>query len=78
MPDHDLLFAGFPCQPFSIIGDRKAMADDRGTLIHEVTRILAAKRPKAFVLENVRQFATIKGGAVLKATGKALRDAGYK
>ena len=78
VPDHDLLFAGFPCQPFSIIGDRKAMADDRGTLIHEVTRILAAKRPKAFVLENVRQFATIKGGAVLKATVKALRDAGYK
>jgi DNA (cytosine-5)-methyltransferase 1 len=62
IPDHDLLFAGFPCQPFSIIGGMAGFADDRGTLFFEIKRILAAKRPKAFILENVKQLKGHDGG----------------
>ena len=52
IPDHDLLFAGFPCQPFSIIGPMKGLNDTRGTLFFDIARILKEKKPKAFVLEN--------------------------
>lgn len=52
IPDHDILTGGFPCQAFSIIGDRLGFADTRGTLFFDVERILKAKQPKAFLLEN--------------------------
>ena len=55
LPDHDVLFAGFPCQPFSIIGDMRGTDDTRGTLFFEIIRILTEKRPRWFVLENVKQ-----------------------
>ena len=77
IPDHDILFAGFPCQPFSIIGDRRGLGDARGTLVDEIVRVLKEKRPTAFVLENVRQFASMKGGAVLESVIGGLADAGY-
>ena len=54
IPDHNLLVAGFPCQPFSIIGKMKGFQDTRGTLFFDIARILAEKRPQAFVLENVK------------------------
>jgi DNA (cytosine-5)-methyltransferase 1 len=63
IPDHDILTAGFPCQPFSIAGVSKKNAlgqqhgfrdETQGTLFFEVARILAAKRPQAFILENVK------------------------
>jgi DNA (cytosine-5)-methyltransferase 1 len=54
IPDHDLLTAGFPCQPFSIAGFRKGFEDVRGTLFFDIYRILNEKRPKVFVLENVK------------------------
>ncbi|MDR0711003.1 MAG: DNA (cytosine-5-)-methyltransferase [Prevotellaceae bacterium] len=50
IPNHDILFAGFPCQPFSIIGQRKGFEDTRGTLFFDIARILKEKQPKAFVL----------------------------
>ena len=78
IPEHDLLLAGFPCQPFSIIGNRAGLRDDRGTLIYEIARILAERRPRAFVLENVRQITTINGGGTLDAVLSALRGAGYE
>ena len=77
VPDHDLLFAGFPCQPFSIIGKRGGMEDDRGTLIEEVARIAAAKRPKAIVLENVPQLASFRCGEAMDRVTETLGDAGY-
>jgi DNA (cytosine-5)-methyltransferase 1 len=50
-----MLMAGFPCQPFSICGDLKGFEDTRGTLFFEIARILKAKQPAAFILENVKQ-----------------------
>lgn len=53
--DFDILLGGFPCQPFSQAGLRKGFTDTRGTLFFEIERIIKAKRPKAFLLENVKQ-----------------------
>ena len=55
IPDFDLLLGGFPCQPFSQAGLHKGFSDTRGTLFFEVERIIKDKRPKAFLLENVKQ-----------------------
>src|SRR4030042_6799169 len=55
MPDHDILLAGFPCQPFSIIGQMNGMSDTRGTLFFDIARILKENRPRWFALENVKQ-----------------------
>lgn len=54
LPDHDLLCAGFPCQPFSIAGHRKGFSESRGTLFFDIERILSAKNPDVFILENVK------------------------
>lgn len=62
IPDCDVLTAGFPCQPFSKIGKLHGFADARGTLFWDVLRILKAKRPKAFVLENVANLVKHDGG----------------
>lgn len=55
IPDFDILLGGFPCQPFSQAGLHKGFEDTRGTLFFEIERILNKKRPKAFLLENVKQ-----------------------
>ena len=54
VPDHDVLTAGFPCQPFSTAGKRRGFTDTRGLHFFEIARILDAKRPAAFFLENVK------------------------
>ncbi len=77
VPDHDILLAGFPCQPFSIIGQMKGFEDTRGTLFFDIARIIDAKRPKAFVLENVKLLAGHDGGKTLKRILKTLADLGY-
>ncbi len=77
IPDHDILFAGFPCQPFSIIGSRLGFEDTRGTLFFEIARILDAKRPRAFVLENVKQLVGHDGGRTLKHILETLATLGY-
>jgi DNA (cytosine-5)-methyltransferase 1 len=53
IPDFDILAGGFPCQPFSNAGFKKGFADTRGTLFHDIVRIIKKKKPKAFFLENV-------------------------
>jgi len=78
IPDHEILCAGFPCQPFSIIGNREGFADARGTLFFELARIIEAKKPKALVLENVRQLATHNKGATLRRILEILGELGYQ
>jgi len=77
IPDHDLLFAGFPCQPFSIIGHKKGFEDVRGTLFFDVARIIEAKKPSGFVLENVKQLATHQNGYTLERILETLKEIGY-
>ena len=78
IPDHDILFAGFPCQPFSIIGNRKGFDDIRGTLFFEIARILKDKMPSIFILENVKQLSTHDKGRTLEIILSTLRSIGYK
>jgi len=77
IPDHDILFAGFPCQPFSIIGQMQGFSDIRGTLFFDIIRILKHKQPKAFVLENVKQLVGHNKGQTFKTIIKTLHDLGY-
>lgn len=77
IPDHDILLAGFPCQPFSIIGNKLGTADSRGTLFREILRIVRVKKPLGIVIENVKQLATAQHGAILKEITDGLKVAGY-
>ena len=77
VPEHDILLAGFPCQAFSIIGEMQGFADTRGTLFFDVARILKAKQPKFFVLENVKQLVGHDQGRTLATIIKTCRDIGY-
>jgi len=87
IPDFDILLAGFPCQPFSAAGvtARNALGrahglacETHGTMFYEVVRVLAAKRPKAFLLENVRNLATHDGGRTFRTIRETLEvELGY-
>lgn len=77
IPDHDILLAGFPCQPFSQAGLHKGFEDTRGTLFFDVARILNAKRPKAFILENVKQLKGHDKGNTLKVILSVLDELNY-
>jgi len=77
-PDFDVLTGGFPCQPFSIAGYRKGFTDKgRGDLFFEIIRILRDKRPKAFLLENVKNLKTHNKGATLQIIYEELEGLGY-
>lgn len=77
IPDHDILLAGFPCQPFSQAGLHKGFEDTRGTLFFDIARILKAKRPKAFMLENVKQLKGHDKGNTLKVILSVLDELNY-
>lgn len=77
IPDHDILTAGFPCQAFSIIGDKKGFRDTRGTLFFEIERILRAKKPKAFLLENVKNLVSHDSGNTFRVIISTLEKLGY-
>lgn len=77
IPDFDILCAGFPCQAFSSAGKREGFADTRGTLFFEVERIILAKKPKGFILENVEGLVNHDNGKTLKTIVSHLIDAGY-
>lgn len=78
IPDFDILLGGFPCQAFSSAGKRLGFADTRGTLFFEVERILQAKRPKGFILENVEGLESHDKGRTLKTIIEHLNMLGYK
>ena len=73
IPDHDVLLAGFPCQAFSQAGLKQGFNDTRGTMFFEIQRILAEKRPKAFMLENVKQLKGHDKGRTLESIMDILR-----
>ena len=78
IPDFDVLLAGFPCQPFSIIGDKEGFKHEtQGTLFFNIEKILLAKKPKAFMLENVRNLTAHDNGRTFKVILSHLQDAGY-
>ena len=77
MPDFDLLCAGFPCQPFSVAGKRLGFNDTRGTLFHEISRLLSEKRPSFFLLENVPGLLSHDNGRTFKAILSVLIELGY-
>jgi DNA (cytosine-5)-methyltransferase 1 len=77
IPDFDFLLAGFPCQAFSSAGKRLGFEDTRGTLFFDVARILKAKRPKGFLLENVEGLVSHENGKTLATMINVLTDIGY-
>ncbi len=77
IPTFDILLAGFPCQPFSIAGDKKGFNDTRGTLFFDIARIIKYHNPKVVVLENVKHFKNHDKGKTLKTVLKTLNDMGY-
>lgn len=77
IPNHDILCAGFPCQPFSISGKQYGFEDSRGTLFFDVARIVKEKRPKVVLLENVKNFATHDGGKTIRVVKNTMLELGY-
>lgn len=77
IPDHDILLAGFPCQPFSIAGKGLGFADTRGTLFFNIEAILKAKKPRAFLLENVKRLTTHDNGNTFNIICNKLQELGY-
>lgn len=78
IPDFDILLAGFPCQPFSIIGDKEGFQHEtQGTLFFNIEEILKIKKPKAFMLENVRNLVAHDKGRTLKTIILHLEALGY-
>lgn len=87
IPDHDILVGGFPCQPFSIAGVSKKQSLGRatgfedktqGTLFFDICRILKAKRPKAFMLENVKNLKSHDRGKTFKIITESLEELDYE
>jgi DNA (cytosine-5)-methyltransferase 1 len=78
IPQHDILAGGFPCQAFSILGDKRGFADTRGTLFFEVERILRDKQPQALLLENVRHLVKHDSGRTFDVILTKLRGLGYR
>jgi DNA (cytosine-5)-methyltransferase 1 len=87
IPDHDVLLAGFPCQPFSLAGVSKKNSlgrkhgfecETQGTLFFDVARIIAAKKPAAFLLENVKNLKSHDKGNTFRVICEALDELGYE
>ncbi len=77
LPKHDILLAGFPCQPFSYAGKQRGFGDTRGTLFFELERLIEASQPEMFLLENVRGLTTHNGGRTLETIYEKLQNLGY-
>tara|TARA_R100000988_G_scaffold102069_1_gene76436 strand:+ start:231 stop:1220 length:990 start_codon:yes stop_codon:yes gene_type:complete len=77
LPDFDLLVGGFPCQAFSIAGKRLGFRETRGTLFFDIARILSHKKPRHFILENVRGLFSHDSGRTFQTILRVLSDIGY-
>lgn len=77
IPDIDILNGGFPCQAFSVAGYRKGFEDERGNLFFEIARILEVKRPRAILLENVKNLEGHDHGNTFKVIKEHLEMLGY-
>lgn len=77
IPDHDILCAGFPCQPFSTAGKRLGFEDMRGVLFFEIARILKDKKPTGFILENVKGLTNHDNGRTIEIILNILDEIGY-
>ena len=78
LPDFDLMIAGFPCQSFSVIGQRKGMNDHRGQIIYGLIKIMNARNLPYFILENVKGLVNHEGGKTLKIILEELDKIGYE
>lgn len=78
VPDHDVLAAGFPCQPFSISGKQKGFEDTRGTLFFHIMKIIQTKKPSVVFLENVKHLKDHNNHRTLNTIIAALESEGYK
>lgn len=74
IPDFDVLCGGFPCQPFSQAGFKKGFEDTRGTLFHDIVKIIREKKPAAFFLENVRHLLKHDGGKTFDVIKRAISE----
>ncbi|MDA0781722.1 MAG: DNA (cytosine-5-)-methyltransferase [Rickettsiales bacterium] len=77
LPSFDILLAGFPCQSFSVVGQRKGFIDERGQIIFGIKKILKEKKPKFFLLENVKGILSAGNGDVINVIVKGLEAQGY-
>lgn len=77
LPDFDLLIAGFPCQTFSVSGRKEGFCDPRGQIIFHLARIIGEKKPKCFILENVRGLVSHNKGKSLADIIELLKSCGY-
>lgn len=77
IPSHDILCAGFPCQPFSVSGKQKGFEDTRGTLFFNVLEIIKVKKPKVIFLENVKQLKYHDSGKTMQVILRCLKGEGY-
>lgn len=78
IPSHDILCAGFPCQPFSIAGKRKGMSVPDGMLFYHIVRIANYHKPKLILLENVKNLLKVQEGKAFQNMQKELRNLGYE
>lgn len=78
LPDFEVMIAGFPCQTFSVMGQRKGMGDERGQIVFSLIKIMTAKNLKYFILENVKGLISHDNGNSFKVILKELEEAGYR
>lgn len=74
IPNHDVLIGGFPCQPFSMMGEQLGFKDERGTLFFTIEQIVRKHRPKIIVLENVKNLETHDGGKTFTKMQRILKE----
>lgn len=77
IPEHDILCAGFPCQPFSIAGKKSGKEHDSGNLFDKIAEILEAKKPRFFILENVPHIKHLDDGKMWAYMEKKFKELNY-